>query len=264
MRSTIIKCHGGKFYLSDFILEKFPKNYQNLTYIEPFCGGSSVLLRKQVSDKEIINDLDYGLIQIYKNIRENVDEFVKVLKTIIYTKETFLYYKESNDGKEGFERGVSEYVLRRMSRGGIGRDFSWSDRKRGGLPENINAWNKAIINLPNFSDRLKNVTILNKNAVDIITRFNGKDSLLYLDPPYVKRSRVAKSIYRHEMSDIDHINLRDCLCGFTGKVILSGYDSEIYDELYSGWKTFTKEIKNNSGQNKIKTTRREKLWLNYE
>ena len=41
--------------------------------------------------------------------------------------------------------------------------------------------------------------------------------------------------YRYEMSDQDHIDLLDQLNQVKGKVILSGYDHEIYNSRLTHW-----------------------------
>lgn len=58
--------------------------------------------------------------------------------------------------------------------------------------------------------------------------------LLYCDPPYVGSTRAAN--YRHEMtSDAQHRGLAAALIAARAAVVLSGYHSPLYDELYDGW-----------------------------
>ena len=45
----LLKYHGGKHYLKDFIISNFPAGYENMVYVEPFLGGGSILLNKKKS-----------------------------------------------------------------------------------------------------------------------------------------------------------------------------------------------------------------------
>jgi site-specific DNA-adenine methylase len=53
-----IKCHGGKFFLSQWIVDHFPNDYEEYDFIEPYVGGGSVFLNKNRSKTiEVINDI---------------------------------------------------------------------------------------------------------------------------------------------------------------------------------------------------------------
>ena len=58
--------------------------------------------------------------------------------------------------------------------------------------------------------------------------------LLYCDPPYLGSTRATN--YRHEMTGApDHVALAEALHGCAAAVILSGYDSPLYTDLYADW-----------------------------
>lgn len=261
--SKPFKLHGGKHYLSNFIVDHLPANYSELVYIEPFCGAISVLLKKEKSHKEVINDMDYGVYVILNIIRDRPYEFMSRLQSISYNIDTFNEALNAHDFKRDIDYAVNEFILRRMSRGGLKEAFAWSDRKRGGIPGDINAWNNVIKAIPNISNRIKDVEIYNKPAVDIIQEFNHPNTILYCDPPYLHETRQAKNVYKHEMTNEDHEELARCLNTFSGKAMLSGYQSGSYSQWYSNWKTDSYRIINHSSQQKTKTYKEEWLWLNY-
>lgn len=257
------KCHGGKFYLSKWIIENFPENYQNLTYIEPFCGGASVLLNKAPSETEIINDLDEDIVILYRVLRDQKEEFVKKLKKIKYKKANFEAALERKEFASDLIKAVNELILRRMSRGGLKKAFCWSNRLRGQQPGEINSWQTIIEQIPKISDRLKDVFIFNKCAIKLLKMFDEDNVLAYIDPPYLPETRESPNAYKHEMTVDEHVELSEVLNNFKGKVLLSGYPSRLYSRLYKNWTCEKKKIVNHASQQKTKPIKVELLWRNY-
>lgn len=259
----VFKCHGGKFYLAKWVLDNFPENYQEMTYIEPFIGGANVLLNKERSKTEIMNDLDSNVIEIYQALRDEPKEFIRRLNLSKYCQETFDRALKKTVFNDYLDKAVNEFILRRMSRGGLKSAFAWSNRLRGGVPGDINAWNTAIKGLPELAERLQEVYVFNKPAIEVLKSFDGPDVLTYCDPPYLHETRVSKTVYASEMTTEDHIQLSHVLNGFQGKVLLSGYMSPLYARLYKNWNVEKKKIANHSSQKKTKEQKVEILWKNF-
>lgn len=261
----VIKTHGGKYYLKDFIIENFPDNYQDLVYCEPMCAGASVFLNKTPSREEIICDIDEGVISIYKSLKYEPDEFISKLKKIKYKEKTFEEAKTKDDFEDYIDRGINEYILRRMSRGGLKKTFSWSERERGGQPGEINAWETMIKKLPEIAERVKNTTILCIDVFEFIKNWEEEDTLIYLDPPYLPSTREKNSTnaYAHEMSEEDHVRLLESIQNARGKIIISGYSSSLYKKYLKNWRCESKKIVNHSSQEKTKKTKTEFIWANY-
>lgn len=255
------KIHGGKYYLSPWIISHFPKNYT--TYIEPFVGAGNILLNKSPSYLEVIGDVDITIAQVFRALRDDTQEFINRLSSIEYSEETFINATNTHIFTTYIDQAVNEYILRRMSRGGLRKAFAWSDRLRGGQPGDVNAWKTALKLLPTIADRLKNVYIFHKPAVETISPFNDKDTLVYADPPYLHETRVSTNTYAAEMSKNAHVKLAEALNAFRGKVILSGYQSSLYARLFKGWRRVNKMIANHSSQSKKKDMKIESLWLNF-
>lgn len=259
---TPIKIHGGKNYLAKFIIDHFPLNYQELTYIEPFGGGASVLLNKKLSKVEIYNDLYQPTANIFDCLVNKSDEVLDLISGIEYTSDCFENAKSHKFEYGSVNSAVNEIILRRMSRGGLKKHFSWSDRKRGGLPGDVNAWNNFKKELPQTINRLKNVQVFSKNGLDLIQSL-GNECLIYVDPPYLKATRTAKNAYECEMSDQEHHILGDILNKSKSKILLSGYENDLYRQMFVNWRWIKKEMPNNSGQSQIKQRRIECLIVNF-
>lgn len=259
------KCHGGKSYLKHYVLSNFPEGYQSLRYVEPFGGAASVLLNKSPGREEHLNDLHPGIAAIFDSIKGDPEEFSKRLRDLTYSSQTFSATLQlaTTSSLSGIDLAVAEYALRRMSRGGLKKDFDWSERLRGGKPECVNAWETALAQIPALSERLRDVRITSQDGLRLVEEMNDGDVLAYLDPPYLHATRSAKNAYDYEMAEADHARLCEALVEFKGKALISGYDSALYNKVLAGWNRVERKIANHSSQAKLKEIKTEVLWRNY-
>ena len=261
---SLIKTHGGKFYLASWIISLFPKNYEQLTYVESHTGGANIFLQKKPSLKEVLNDLYYPTYCLLKQVRDNTPILLQHLKSQFYTESLFNYWLQLNSNNERII-AQKEIILRRWSRGGLKKSFAWSKRLRGGIPGDENAWKNFLSNFLVIASRFQksDLTIHNEDAIICMSRYDTPDTLAYCDPPYLHETRTSKGAYDIEMTDKQHEELLDFCCSAKSKILISGYSSKLYDDKLSNWNQFYKEVKNNSGQNSKKQKRIEWLWRNY-
>jgi DNA adenine methylase len=100
------------------------------------------------------------------------------------------------------------------------------------------------------------VVIENRNALEIIPRYDNDKTVFYADPPYLPSVRDYGSDYRCEMSEADHVLLAEKLNQTKGAVLVSGYHSDLYNELYKGWDMAEKKTVANRA-----LPRTEVLWM---
>jgi len=101
------------------------------------------------------------------------------------------------------------------------------------------------------------VTVLNDAAELVVTRYDSTDTLFYVDPPYPVSVVSERDMYAHEMpGDDQHRALASLLHDVRGMVLISGYDCELYRELYRGWHMAVSDAQDMRGQLK-----QECLWL---
>lgn len=263
-----VKTHGGKYYLAPFIIDNFPNNYEDLNYGEVFVGGGSVLLQKKKSHLEQICDTDWGIMCIWRSLKKEPEEFIARLKSLTYSAETFeksRLFMEDPPDTDPIKWGLHEYVVRRMSRGGMRKAFAWSERLRGGKPGDLNAWETALELLPAIAERVKDVVPRCYDFRVSMKVMNDPSYVLYLDPPYMKATRAkgATEVYKNEMTDEDHNGMLDLCLSSKAKIIVSGYESSLYNDKLSSWNKVFKNVPNHSGQNSHKVTKREVLWKNF-
>ncbi len=86
--------------------------------------------------------------------------------------------------------------------------------------------------------------------------FRGRE-LVYADPPYLQDTRRSTRRYRYDYTEEGHVELLDILCALPCQVMLSGYPSDLYDEMLEGWGSLELQVANQAG---VVT---EKLWFNF-
>jgi DNA adenine methylase len=191
---------------------------------------------------------------------------VNELLNLTYSKETFntALMKDTNeDYYDEIDAAVNTYIVYRMSRGGLGKEFAWSERVRGNKPGDENAWETSIENLDLITQRLNGITIYNKDFRWLLNNYNDSSTFHYLDPTYLSETRVSKQCYEYEMSFKDHEDMLKLITKSKAKILLSGYDSALYYQYLKDWYVYTKDIVNHSSQTEIKNHRIEYLWANY-
>lgn len=65
------------------------------------------------------------------------------------------------------------------------------------------------------------------------------------------------------MTDNDHINLLNWAKTLKGSVVISGYNSDLYNTVLTGWNKYEKSIANSASQSKKKNKMVECIWKNY-
>lgn len=258
-----IKWHGGKRYLAHRIIEYFPPHR---IYLEPFGGGASVLLNKEPVEVETYNDLDRRITRLFRVLRDQGQAFLEKVRLSLYSQVEFEDAAIYPEGATDLDKALCDFIRWRQSFGGKGKQWSYTTtRARGGMAGDVNAWWTAIDGLPQIIERLRRVQITCQDALEAIPRFDHPEAVIYCDPPYVHSTRDAnsRSVYGIEMSDEEHRLLARLLKRCKSKILLSGYPSDLYEELYGDWPLVTFDIANHSAGGKTKARQTECLWMNF-
>lgn len=245
----------------------------HINYVEPFFGGGSVLLHKNPEGvSEVVNDLNMELINFWSVLRaeEWFAEFKRCIEATPFSEAMFeaagnQTYAELSAG--AVNRAVRFFIRCRQSRQGLQRDFATlsRNRTRGGMNEQVSAWLTAIDGLQDVHERMKRVVILNRPALEVIRTTDGPETVFYLDPPYLHETRSTTGEYKHEMSAGEHAELLEFMSGVKGKMLLSGYRSELYDTMADrhNWNRHDFEIANNASGASVKEKKTECVWTNF-
>lgn len=265
------KCHGGKWYLAEWLISLMPPHAH---YLEPFFGGGSVLLRKDPDNvAEVVCDRDESLSIFWRVLRDEATfaKFKRMCEATPFSQIEWDIANEkrldSRDNDNDVEEAFWFFVLARQSMSGRQDCFTpvTTGRRRRRMNEQVSAWLTAVEGLQAVHERLKRVLILSPQpAQRLLPRYDQPDWLFYLDPPYHPETRKAGEVYTHEMTHEDHSALLDLLLTLRhAKVMISGYQHELYDTKLAHWTKHSKSIDNKSSKQKVKPTKTEVVYCNF-
>lgn len=211
-------------------------------YVEPYCGGLSVLLAKRPSAMETVNDLDGELMTFWRVLRERPDELVRACALTPHSRaELAVTWEPTTDDLE-----LARRIWCRLAQGRSGtlRNTGWRHYiNPAGSGLSMPGYLQAYVDrLAAAAERLQGVSLECLPALTLIGKYGAQaDCLLYVDPPYLGTTRPF-STYRCEMRDeAEHRELAAALRDCTATVVLSGYDSPLYAELYDGWHRYEQQ-----------------------
>lgn len=228
-RRPLLRWHGGKWLLAPWLLQHFPPHR---VYVEPFGGAASVLLRKHRSYAEVYNDLDGEVVNLFRVARDRGHDLCRLLELTPFARAEFAdSYADADDELEQARRTVTRSFMGFGSNAHNRATGFRSNSNRSGTTPAAD-WRHYPDALRVTIERLQGVVIENRDANDVMQTHDSQETLHYVDPPYVAATRDAGSDYRHEMADADHERLAETLHGLSGAVVLSGYRSALYDQLY--------------------------------
>ncbi len=262
-----LKWYGGKTQLAKKLLPLIPKHK---TYVEAFAGSAALFFGKDVSDVEVINDLNSGLVNFYRVLRdpEKYSRFEYLVNLTPFSREEFLFCRDTwQSCTHDAEKAYRWFVMMRQSYGAMGHSFglaiTYGTKGRG---SSVGGYLSAIDRLPEINERLRGVQIENLDFRRLIETYDRPGTFFYLDPPYVHSTRKSTKDYHHEMTDHDHEDLIEILVAMQGKAMLSGYANPMYERLQcAGWQRHdfetTASVINGKTSDKREAKRVESVWL---
>lgn len=260
-QSPIIKYPGAKWRLADWIVSLIPPHK---SYLEPFFGSGAVFFTKPRSRIETINDLDGEIVNLFRVVRDTPEALERAVALTPYIREEYeAAWERYKDGDVTDPVELARLTLvrywqavgsRQIYRAGWRRDVAGRE-----AAYTLRQWVRLPERMADAVDRLKEVQIERGDAVELIRQFASPEVLIYADPPYVIGSRSQRQ-YNVEMADdAQHKALLAALLDHPGPVMLSGYESELYNDTLQGWTKLHHAATAEQGQK-----RTEVLWINYE
>ena len=259
---AVFRYPGSKWSLAGWIIAHFPLEYEKMVYLEPFAGSGAVFFNKNPGAVETVNDLDSDIVNLFRVLRDRPDELKRALELTPYSREEYdLAFEPTEDPLEKARR----YMVKTTQAIGakLNSKCGWRNHKQMKIGGTACKWNGITETIDEAAARLKGSTtnlvqIEHMDALRLIERYNTPDALIYIDPPYVRSSRKSGALYRFEMDDRQHVQLLEIITKSRAKIILSGYQNELYDRYLKDWKTDSTMSQTTSTEMALET-----IWMNY-
>jgi DNA adenine methylase len=219
MRPPICRV-GTKASILDKVFKAFPDDSAYDTYVEPFIGGGAVYWAKDPTKREVINDLDSELIELYRTLKTTRSRDVPTDLTSKAAIQSF------------FDKGKPPGDMRKLAYGIVASCNRWMGRQTGNIIYKESDPAKKLRKLDEYQERMKGTTILNESYEKVLRRFDSPRTFFYLDPPYEDSKTLYKAI---EKTGFDFEKLRDELSRLKGKWLLSINDSKYIRDLFKGF-----------------------------
>lgn len=235
-----------------------------MVYLEPFLGSGAVFFNKNRGAVETINDLDGDIVNLFRVLRNYPEELKRALQFTPYSREEYdLSFEPCDDPVEKARR----YMVRTTQAIGAkmhnNEKCGWRNHKQMKTGGTACKWAGITETIDAAADRLRGdtthlVQIERMDAIRLIERYNSKDVLMYLDPPYLRSTRKTSKLYKHEMDESEQEELLSTILKSRAKIIISGYESEMYDHTLVGWHKDSTASQTTSGEMAT-----EVIWMNH-
>ena len=259
---------GGKTSIAPQIAALLPAHQH---YMEPFAGSLAVLLSKKPSGMETVNDLDGDIVNFWRVLRDDPAGLERMCALTPHSRAEHLEAYGDLTALTEMERARRTWVRLTQGRGGSMRRTGWRyyvdpRGSASSMPDYLEAYRDRIAAA---AARLAMVSLECKPALDLIAQYGQHEGcLIYADPPYlgsVRNPRATRAAHGREYSaemldDDQHRELAAALNAARAAVVVSGYPSPLYEDLYRGW--HRRDIPTFNGNGSGDRSRIEVLWSN--
>jgi DNA adenine methylase len=242
----ILKWAGGKRRIAHFLSKFLPGSIER--YFEPFLGGASLFLylaKTKPKFKAILSDSNMDLINVYKCVRDDVDDLVALLEvhqSEYYKKREEYYYsiRDTYAPSDKLEKAACLIFLNKTCYNGLYRvnRSGFFNVPHGTHPRPTICNSKRLFSFSEILQRSE-AEIICDDYRNVIQRCQRSD-VIYLDPPYYPTTRTA---YFHEYTKEDFGYLEQTilakefrkLSNMGCTVLLSNSSSPLISELYKNY-----------------------------
>ena len=213
---------GGKSRLRKHIIQRLP---EHTCYVEVFGGAGWVLFGKEPSKVEVYNDIDGELVNFFRVIKNCHRAFVMAFDLILVSRKLFTDFVNAKpEDLDEIQRAVRFYYIIKTSFGGKWASPHFGYKRKGKAALNLDSLYETISSVHR---RLRRVYIEDCSYEEVIRRYDGPETVFYLDPPYYN---IPVYMYNLKHEDFEHI--ASILKGIEGKFLFSINDHKAIRELF--------------------------------
>lgn len=225
-------------------------------YVELFSGGAALFFLRQVPAKvEVLNDINGQLVNLYRVVQHNFDEFVRQFEWTLTSREVFARLQSiPPDCMTDIQRAARFFYLQHNAFGGktVHQHFGTATTSKAWDASQIEAKLKAA------KDRLKGVYIENESWERCFKRYDREHTFFYADPPYWQTAGYDSAFdwYQYEL-------LAKAMAESKGKVMLSINDHPDIRALFKDFRITQLELAYTVGRDKTGKTSGELVICNW-
>ena len=236
MALPIIPWIGGKRRLADRIIPQFPPH---TCYVEVFAGGAALYFMRPPADVEVLNDVNGELINLYRVVKNHLEEFVRQFKWALSSREVFKWLQDTpTQTLTDIQRAARFFYLQQQAFGGKVDGQTWGTATTA-PPINLL---RIEENLSAAHLRLSNASIENLDWYKCMERYDRPHTLFYLDPPYWETAG-----YGVEFEFEQYEKMAELMGRLKGKAILSLNDHPDIRRVFGRFQMDTTGIRYNVG-----------------
>src|ERR1051326_2641426 len=223
---------GGKNRLAKQKVSLLP---EHTAYVEPFAGGAQVFFHKKPSKVEVLNDLNFEIVNFFRVCQHHYEELIRYLNYCLISRRWYdLLAAEKPESLTDIQRAGRFFYLQKNSFGGL----VLKQHYHYGVVQRPNYNPKRIPGIIAAAhERLRGVQIESLPYEQILARYDRPTTLFYLDPPYWRRK-----LYKFNFSDEDFRQLEQRLHGVKGRFVLSLDDHPEVRMIFRAWRLIRTEI----------------------
>ena len=237
---------GGKAKFYNNIIKIFnDNNIEKPVYCEAFAGGAGpalLLLKNDIVNKLILNDIDKSIYSFWKSILDFNEEFCEMIKLVnidlaereiqkkIQKNKDILDLTKKNDI---LKLGFSTFFLNRVNRSGIIKAGVIGGTEQNGNYKMDCRFNKKklIERIKEINKYKKKIKFYNLDAIDFLKKIEKKKKIfIFFDPPYFNK---GKDLYTNFYNIDDHISLAKYISSLKQNWITTYDNTDEIKKIYS-------------------------------
>lgn len=203
------------------------------TWVDLFCGSAIVTLKKPRHQREVINDLNGDIINLFDVLRSDAlaPALYRMIELTPYAEDLLYRAYDHDPGEDPADRAMHFLIRSWFGRGGDSHKtgFRWS-KTQTTAPELM--WARLPDRLQAVATRLRGICIRSADALKVIADYDHPDCILFVDPPYP--GDVGRR-YAVKMVADQHRALAERLALCRAKVILTMNPGTVYGEVLADW-----------------------------
>jgi DNA adenine methylase len=177
----ILAWPGGKRRLAKKLIPMI-SGRDHTCYVEEFAGGSSMFFLREPAEVEVLNDVNTELINLYRVVKNHLEEFLRQFKFALASRQLFEWAKETpTEVLTDIQRAGRYLYIQKLSFGGkvTGQTFGTSPSS----PPRFN-YLRLEDDLAQAHLRLARVWIESLDWLACLNKWDRDYTLHFLDPPY--------------------------------------------------------------------------------